>query len=80
MGSEMCIRDSIDTNLHHGHRQQRVSVASEIEVGWICPTMQELRAVAARKPDTCVAGVAICGMWKVEGVFPCVGINIGGTG
>ena len=57
------------------------SVASEIEVGSIYPTMQEeLRAAAAKQADTCVAGVAWCGMWRVEGVFPYVGIRIGGTG
>ena len=39
------------------------SAASEIEVGSIYPTMQEeLRAAAAKQADTCVAGVAWCGM------------------
>ena len=57
-----------------------VSAPSEIEVGSICPTIQELRAAAAKQADTCVAGVAWCGMWRVEGVFPYVGIRIGGTG
>ena len=36
-----------------------VSAPSEIEVGSICPTMQELRAAAAKQADTCVAGVAL---------------------
>ena len=34
------------------------SAASEIEVGSIYPTMQELRAAAAKHADTCVADVA----------------------
>ena len=55
-----------DTNLRHGHRRQCVS--SEIEVGSIYPTMQELRAAAAKQADTCVAGVAWCVMREVEGV------------
>ena len=38
------------------------SAASEIEVGSIYPTMQELRAAAAKQADTCVSGVAWCGM------------------
>ena len=54
------------------------SVASEIEVGSIYPTMQEeLRAAAAKQADTCVAGVAGRGMWRVE-VSPHVGIRMGG--
>ena len=55
-----------------------LSAASEIEVGSIYPMMQELRAAAANKADTCVAGVAWCVMWRVEGVSPYVGICIGG--
>ena len=58
----------------------RTSAASEIEVGSIYPTMQELRATAAKQEDTCVAGVAWCGMWWVEGISPCVGIRVGGIG
>ena len=53
------------------------SAASEIEVGSICPTLQELRAAAAKQADTCVAGAALYGMWRVS---PYVGIHIGGTG
>ena len=34
------------------------SAASEIEEGSIYPTMQELRAAAAKHADTFVAGVA----------------------
>ena len=61
------------------------SAASEIEEGSIYPTMQELRAAAVRaaavkQADTCVAGVAWCGMWRVEGTSPYVGIRIGGIG
>ena len=56
------------------------SAASEIEVGSIYPTMQVLRAAAAKQADTCVAGVAWCGMWRAEGVSPYVGIRIGGIG
>ena len=44
------------------------SAASEIEAGSINPTMQELRAAAAKQADTCVAGVAWCGMLRVEGL------------
>ena len=56
------------------------SAASEIEVGSIYPTMQkEHRAAAAKHADTCVAGVAWCGMWRVE-VAPYVGVRIGGIG
>ena len=55
-----------------------LSAASEIEVGSIYPMMQELCAAAANKADTCVAGVAWCVMWRVEGVSPYVGICIGG--
>ena len=40
--------------------------------------MRELRAAAAKQADRCVAGVAWCGMWRVEGVFPYAGIRIGG--
>ena len=32
------------------------SAASEIEVGSTCPTMQELRAAAAKQAHACVAG------------------------
>ena len=39
-----------------------VSAPSEIEVGSIWPTMQELRAAAAKQADTFVAGVALYGM------------------
>ena len=42
--------------------------------------MQVLRAAAAKQADTCVAGVAWCGMWRAEGVSPYVGIRIGGIG
>ena len=48
----------------------RASVASEIEVGSISPTMQQLRAAAANEADTFVAGVALYGMWRMEGVSP----------
>ena len=59
----------------------RASAASEIEVGSIYPTMQEeLRAAAAKQADTCVAGDAWRGMWRVEEVSPHVGIRIGGLG
>ena len=56
------------------------SAASETEVGSIYPTLQELRAAAAKRADTCVAGVTWCGMWRVEGVAPYVGIRIRGIG
>ena len=56
------------------------SAASEIEVGSIYPTTKELRAAAAKQADTCVAGVALCAMWSVEGVSPYVGIRMGGIG
>ena len=58
------------------------SAASEIEVGSISiyRTMQELRAAAAKQADTCVAGDAWRGMWRVEEVSPHVGIRIGGIG
>ena len=56
------------------------SAASEIEVCSIYSTMRELRAAAAKQADTCVAGVAWCWMWRVEGVSPYVGIRIGGIG
>ena len=42
--------------------------------------MQELRAAAVKQADTCVAVLAWCGMWRVEGVSPYVGIRIGGIG
>ena len=42
--------------------------------------MQELRAAAAKQADTCVAGVALYGMWRVQRVSPYVGINIEGIG
>ena len=58
----------------------RASAASQIEVGSICRTMQELRAAAAKQADTCVAGVALYGMWRVQRVSPYVGINIEGIG
>ena len=58
----------------------RASDASEIEVGSIYPTRQELRAAAAKLADTCVTGVALSAMWGVEGVFPYVGSYIGGIG
>ena len=56
------------------------SASSEIEVDSIYPTMQELRAAAAKEEDTCVAGVAWCGMWGMDGVSLYVGIHIGGIG
>ena len=56
------------------------SAASEIELGSIYPTIRELRAAAAKQVDTCVAGVAWYGMWRVEGVSPYVGIRSGGIG
>ena len=56
------------------------SAASEIEVVSIYPTMQELRVAAAKQADRCVAGVTWCGMWRVEGVSPYVGIRMGGIG
>ena len=55
------------------------SAASEIEVGSIYPTMQELRAAAAKQTNPCVAGVVLCGMWRVEEVSSHVGIG-GGMG
>ena len=42
--------------------------------------MQELCAAAAKQADTCVAGVALYGMWRVEGISPYVCIHIGGIG
>ena len=54
------------------------AVASEIEVHPIYPTILELRTEAAKQADSCVAGVAWCGMWRSEGVSPYVGIRIGG--
>ena len=56
------------------------SASSEIEAGSICLTMQELRAAAAKQADACVAGVALHGMWRVEGVSPYVCIHIRGIG
>ena len=56
------------------------SAASGIEVGSTYPTMQELRAAAPKKADTCVAGVVSCEVWMVVGVSSCVGIHIGGIG
>ena len=56
------------------------SAASEIEVDSIYPTMQEVLVAAAKQVDTCVAGVAWYGMWRVEGVSPYVGIRMGGIG
>ena len=52
------------------------SAAYEVEAGSICPTMRDLRAAAAKQADTCVASVALYGMWRVEGVSPYVGIHI----
>ena len=58
--------------------------ASEIEnrgIGSTFPTMQEeLRAAPAKRTGTCVAGVAWCGMWRVEISPYHVGIRIGGIG
>ena len=51
-------------------RDGSASAASENEVDSIYCTMQELRAAAAKQADACVAGVAWCGMWRVEGVSP----------
>ena len=51
------------------------SAAYEIDV--FCLTMQELRAAAAKQAYTCVAGVALYGIWRVEGVCPYVGIHAG---
>ena len=56
------------------------SAASGIELDSIFPTMQELRAAAAKKEDTRVAGVALYGMWRVGGISPHVGIHIRGVG
>ena len=57
------------------------SAASEIELGSIYPTMLELRAAAAKQAaNTCVARVVWCGMRRMDGVSPYVGIRIGGTG
>ena len=58
----------------------RASAASEIEECSIYPAMLEIRAAAAKQADTCVAGVAWCGMWRVDEVSPYVGIRIGGIG
>ena len=58
----------------------RASAASEIDVGSIWPTNKELCAAAAKQADTCVAPVALSGMWRVERVSPYVGIHIGGIG
>ena len=54
--------------------------ASEIEVGSIYRTMQELRGATAKKAYMCVAGVAWCGVWRVEGVSHYVGIRVGDIG
>ena len=43
------------------------SATSEIEVGSVYLTTQGLRAAAAKQADTCVARVAWCGVWRVEG-------------
>ena len=56
------------------------SAASEIEVGSIYPTTQELRAAAAKQAETCVARMTWCGAWRVEGVSPYVGIRMGSIG
>ena len=42
--------------------------------------MQDLRAAAAKQANTCVAGVALHGVWRVEGVSPYAGIHIGDIG
>ena len=52
--------------MHHVHTRQS-SAASEIEVCSIYATTQEIRAAAAKQADTCVARVAWCGVWRVEG-------------
>ena len=56
------------------------SAASEIEVGSIYSMMRKLRAATAKQAHTSVAGEAWCGMWRVEGVSPYVGIRTGGIG
>ena len=70
------------THVYQSATDGSASAASEVEVRSIYSiyTMQELRAAAAKQADTCVAGVAWCGMWTVEGVSPYVGIRIGGIG
>ena len=44
--------------------------APKCEVASIYPTMQELRAAATKQADTCVAGVAWCGICRVDGGAP----------
>ena len=56
------------------------SAAFEIEVGSIYPMMQELRVATAQPADMCVARVAWCGVWRVQGVSPYVGICIESIG
>ena len=57
------------------------SAAPEIEEGSIYLTMQELRAAEVKHADTfVVAGVACCGMCRVEGASPYVGNSIGSIG
>ena len=71
----MCIRDSVYICLFTSAEIHRyamaadgsASAASDIDAGSIYPTIQELRAATAKQADTCVAGVAWCGMQRVEG-------------
>ena len=68
-----------DTNLHHGHRRQCVSCIrsrGRLDLPYDDGGASRGRH---RQTDTCVAGVAWCGMWRAE-VPPYVGIRIGGIG
>ena len=56
------------------------SAASELEVGFIYPTMQELRAPAANQADTCHSRGVVRGAKGGEGVSAYVSIYMGGKG
>ena len=80
----MCIRDRIYIHDIRTRTSTMVTdgsapVASEIEMGSIYPT-----TAAGKHIRTCVACVATRGAWcgvsRVEGVSPYVGIRIGGIG
>ena len=54
------------------------SAASEIEVGSIYATTQELRAAAAKQAGACDARMAWCAVWRVEG-SPCTSAFVKGA-
>ena len=58
--------------------QQRTAVSAHDYSSY--PSVARMNIGGDMQANTCVACVAGCGVWRVEGFFSYVGIRIGGIG